>query len=397
MMLRNVKLVYRKEILDIIRDRRTIISMIVIPILLFPLITVGFSALMMSVMTKTRGEIQKVVVVNGEAAPGLADAIVSSGKLQIAQTDSVEAAILNAEIDAAVLIPSDFQSRLNSYDTVSVPILFDETESKSEFASQKLRNILTDYRKEIVESRLKSRGLETALADPFQVKTQNVASKEKMGSFMLSMFLPYIIMILGVTGAMYTAMDLTAGEKERGTMETILASPIPRWQLATGKFLTVFTTSVVATVLALISLTATMAYSVSAGGAMSDNIAIRIAPASVLVIVLMMIPTASLFSAVLMSISLAAKTYKEAQSYTTPFMVVVILPSMVSFIPGIELTAILSVVPFVNISLCLREAMMGNFNPLHIAIIFASTAVYAAIAIFVAHRLFERESVLFSN
>ncbi|OGC96071.1 MAG: hypothetical protein A2W25_08535 [candidate division Zixibacteria bacterium RBG_16_53_22] len=396
-MLRNIKLVYRKEILDIIRDRRTVISMIVIPILIFPLITVGLPTLMMSMMTKTKGELQKVAIVNGAAAPGLEEAIESSGKLQIVNTDSVESAILDEEIDAAIVFPSDLQARLDVFDTISVPILFDETENKSEFAMQKLRNVVTDYRKGIIESRLAVRGLQTNLAEPFQVEIRNVASKEKMGSFMVSMFLPYIILILSLTGAMYTAMDLTAGEKERGTMETILVSPIPRWQLATGKFLTIFTTSVIATMLAIVSMTATVAYSVSSGGALSDDIALKITPAAVAVIVLMMIPTASLFSAILMSISLAAKTYKEAQSYTSPFMMVVILPSMVSIIPGIELNLILSVIPFVNISLCLKEAILGNFSPLHIAIIFASTAVYAAIAIFVAHRLFERESVLFSN
>jgi sodium transport system permease protein len=396
-MFRNIKLVYKKEILDIIRDRRTIISMIIIPILIFPIITIGFSALMLSVMTKTKSELQKVVVVNGEAAPGLTEAIKASGKLQIVMTDSVEAAILREEIDAAVVIPPDFQTKLKAYDTISVPILFDETESKSEFASQKLRNILSDYRKGIIESRLVDRGMEITLAEPFQVKTQNIASKEKMGSYVLSLILPYLILILSLTGAMYTAMDLTAGEKERGTMETILTSPIPRWQLATGKLLTILTTSIVATILSIISLTASMAYSVSTGGAMGANMALHVTPTTVIVIALMMIPTATLFSAILMAISLAARTYKEAQSYVSPFMMVVIMPAMVSFIPGIELGPLLALIPFVNVSLCIKEALMGNFNPLIILLIFASTAIYAGIAIFVAHRLFERESILFGN
>jgi len=395
--MRNIKLVYKKELLDIIRDRRTIISMIVIPILIFPIITVGFSALVASMMTKTKGELQKVAILNEQAAPGLKDAIISSGKLQISETDSVETAIHKKEIDAAVVIPDNFQERLSSFDTISVAILVDETVNKSEFASQKLKNILSDYRKGIIESRLREKGLETALAEPFEVETKNIASKEKMGSFMLSLILPYVIIILSLTGAMYTAMDLTAGEKERGTMETILTSPIPRWQLATGKFLTVVTTSIVATVLAIVSLAVTMAYSMSSSGAMSEHFALKITPYSIIVIALIMIPTASLFSAILMSISLAAKSYKEAQSYTSPFMMAVILPSMVSFVPGIELNAAIAVIPFVNISLCLKDAMMGDFNPLYITIIFASTAVYAAIAIFVAHRLFEKESVIFGD
>jgi sodium transport system permease protein len=396
-MLRNIKLVYMKELKDIIRDRRTIISMIIIPILIFPIITVGFSALVANLMMKTRSELQKVAIVNEQAAPGLATAIVESGKLQIAESELIEDAILKGEIDAAVIVPGDFQGRMKMLDTATIEVLLDETENKSEIAAQKLKNILAEYRREIVESRLQDRGLDLSLAEPFDVKTRNIASKEKMGSFILSLLLPYVILILSLTGAMYTAMDLTAGEKERGTLETILASPIPRWQLATGKFLTILTTSIVATILAIVSLTATMAYSVSKGGAMSENFALQVTPSAVIVIVLMMIPTASMFSAVLMALSLAAKTYKEAQSYTSPFMMVVILPAMVSFIPGIELTPILALIPFVNVSLCIKEALMGNINPIIIMIIFASTAIYAAIAIFIAHRLFERETVLFGN
>jgi len=218
-----------------------------------------------------------------------------------------------------------------------------------------------------------------------------------MGSFMLSLFLPYLILILSLTGAMYTAMDLTAGEKERGTLETILASPVPRWQLATGKFLTILTTSIVSTVLAIISMTATMAYAISVGGSMAQDMALKIAPSSVIVIILMMVPTASLFSAILMAISLSARTYREAQSYVTPFMLVVIMPALVSFIPGIELGWGLAFVPFVNVSLSLKEALMGNINWLIVGLIFVSTALYAALAIFIAHRLFEKESVLFGN
>jgi sodium transport system permease protein len=397
MTLRNIRLVYRKELLDIIRDRRTIISMIVVPILIFPIITIGFSALMTSVMIKTKGEIQKVAVVNADSAPGLVEAIESSGKLEIVVSDSVEQAILSEKIHAAVILPDDFQGRLESLDSVSVVILMDETESKSEFAAQKLGGILADYRRGIIESRLQKRGFDFRVADPFEIKTQNVASKEKMGSFILSLILPYMILILSLTGAMYTAMDLTAGEKERGTLETILTSPIPRWQLATGKLLTILTTSIVATILSIVSLTATMAYAVSSGGAMGGNFALHVTPASVIVIALMMIPTATLFSAVLMSISLAAKTYKEAQSYVSPFMMVVIMPAMVSFLPGIELGPMLALIPFVNVSLCIKEALLGNINPLIILEIFASTAFYAGCAIFVAHRLFERESVLFGG
>jgi sodium transport system permease protein len=397
MMFRKIGLVYRKELLDTVRDRRTIISMIIIPILIFPLLTIGFSTLVTAFMMKSKAEIQKVTIVNSEVAPVLREMIASSGKVELVNIDSAEAAILRKDIRAAVVLPVDFQEKLSNLDSLKIEILCDESETKSDFAAQKLQSIISEYRRKVIEERLAQNGLAPGIADPFNVETKNIASKEKMGSFMLSMFLPYMIIILSLTGAMYTAMDLTAGEKERGTMETILVSPIPRWELAMGKFLTILTTSLVTTIVAIFSMSITMLYAISSGGSMMGEMSLHIAPSTIIVIVLMMIPTASLFSAILMSISLAAKTFKEAQSYVSPFMMVVILPALVSIVPGIDLNLGLSLVPLVNVALSIKGAMMGNINWLYIVIIFFSTAIYAAAAIFVAHKLFERESVLFNN
>jgi sodium transport system permease protein len=397
MMFRNIGLVYRKELLDTVRDRRTILSMIIIPILIFPLLTIGFSSLIATILMKSKAEIQKVAIVNSQAAPELREMIAASGKVQIVEVDSVEASILRKDIRAAVVLPDNFQEKLSTLDSTSILVLSDESETKSEFAAQKLETIIGDYRKKIIEGRLAHEGLSPQIAAPFKIENKNVASKEKMGSFMLSLFLPYMIIILSMTGAMYTAMDLTAGEKERGTMETILVSPIPRWQLATGKFITILTASVVTTLLSILSMTGTMVYAMSSSNAMMKDMSLHIQPISIIVIGLLMIPTASMFAALLMSVSLSAKTYKEAQSYVSPLMMVVIMPALVSVMPGVELNLGLSFVPLVNVSLCIKEAMMGNVNWLYIGIIFFSTVLLAAAAIFIAHRLFEKESILFNN
>jgi len=402
-MWRNINIVYKKELIDTLRDRRTIFSMIIIPILIFPLLTFGFSAIVAKVITGTRQATQKValVTVTGKSVesefPELYEMIKRSGKVEIAEVDSVESAILKRDVNAGMIITDDFQAKIAGYDTAKISLLFDASEIKSEFAKDKLEGIVTDYRQKIIEGRLNEKGLSASLVTPFEIESRNIAPKEKMGSFMLSMFLPYMIIILSFTGAMYTAMDLTAGEKERGTLETILTSPIPRYQLAAGKFLTILTTSIVSTVLAIGSMTLTMSYAIFSGGALGGQMAIKITAEAIFVIFLMMIPTASVFSALLMAISLSAKSFKEAQSYVTPFMMVMILPAMATFVPGIELSLGLSFVPFVNISLCIKQALMGNINWLHVTIVFLSCLIYAVFSIFVAHRLFEKESILFNN
>lgn len=390
----NIKIVYKKELLDTVRDRRTIISMVVIPILLFPLLTVGFSAFTASMVEKSAEEIQKVAVVGKDYSPELFAMIDTSSRVKLVEVDSLEKAINNKEIRAALVIPEEFLEKLTAMDSTSITIFFNATEAKSEFAADKLQNLAVEYRHRILAQRLNERDINPLLVKPFEIKRDNVA-KEKMGSFLLSMFLPYIIVILSMVGAMYTAIDLTAGEKERGTLETILASPLPRWQIASGKFLTILTTSVVSTILALTSMTVTMAYGILSIGAFVENFGFRITPSMVLIIFLMMIPTACLFSALLMTVSIFAKSYKEAQSYISPLMIVIILPALITFIPGVELNLELAFVPLVNICLSIKEALMGNINWLYISIIFISTALYASFAIFVTHRMFEKEGVLF--
>ena len=399
----NIFVVYRKELVDTIRDRRTIFSMVIVPILVFPLLTFGFSAIIAKAISSTKQEYQKVSLTTESGLPveteipRLYELIKASGKVEIVSADSIQNAIFKKEIAAAMVASDNFASKILHHDSAKIEIMFDASEIKSEFAKDKLENIASEYLREILESRLKSKGLETLFIKPFDLTAKNIAPKEKMGSFMLSMFLPYMILILALTGAMYTAMDLTAGEKERGTLETILTSPIPRYQLATGKFLTILTTSIVSTLLSIASMTITMIYALTVGGTLGGEKAITITPQAIFIIAMLMIPTSSAFSAILMSISLSAKSFKEAQSYVTPFMMIMILPAMATFIPGIELNLFYSFVPFVNIALSIKQAIIGNINWLYISIVYFSCVIYAIFAIFIAHRLFEKESVLFNS
>jgi sodium transport system permease protein len=400
-MFRNIKIIYRKELLDVIRDRRTIISMVVVPILIFPLLTIGFSGVAASLIQKSAAEKHKIAVINKSQAPELFALVDTSSKVEVIMTDqpldSVKQAISDKLIRAALVVPESFSQKVAAGDSAVVTILYDASETKSDFAMQKVKDLVSVYRQQVLNSRLAKQGLNPSMLEPFSVDETNVASKEKMGGLILSIFLPYIIILLSMLGAMYTAIDITAGEKERGTLETILVTPIPRWQLATGKFLTILTTSVVSTSLAIISMSLTMLYGMQIYGKMAGEMAINITPAMIFIILLMMIPTACLFSALLMSISIFAKSYKEAQSYVSPLMTIIILPSMVAFLPGVELDLKLVFIPVVNTCLCIKESLMGHANWTYIAIIFVTTFIYAAFAIFITHRMFEKESVLFRS
>ncbi len=394
--MKKIFIVYRKEMLDMLRDRRTIISMVIVPLLLFPIMTMGIGSVISSQIEKTQAEIHTIAIRGGEFYPELADYLKNSRVLRIVKVDDYQNAIKEKRINAAIEFSSDAQDTVESGGSASVKVYYDAAEIKSEFARDKIYRLLGEFEDSIAARRLNEIGGDLGLLDPLITESTNLASREKMSGMMLSTFLPYMIIILSMVGAMYPAIDLTAGEKERGTMETILASPASRLEISIGKFLTVFTTSFVTALLSITSLTATTGLGMAGFNQMSATpLAFKVNIFSFLILIVLMIPVACLFSSVLMTLSLFAKSYKEAQSYITPAMFVVILPAMVSFVPGIEFSSRLGFIPIINVSLVAKEILMGEIYWNHIAVVFISTGILAAFAIFVAKKQFEREEVLF--
>ncbi len=227
-----------------------------------------------------------------------------------------------------------------------------------------------------------------------------MASREKVGGALIGGLVPYFIILLCLTGAMYPAMDLTAGEKERGTIETILCSPVSRTHLVLGKFLMVLTASVATGVLSVISMTVSFGVGKKllqgvANGAADTILQITMTGKAVISVFTMVLPLAVLFSAALLAIALFARSYKEAQSYISPLMIVVVLPAVAAVLPGVELNAALALVPVLNTSLISKEIMTGTYHWKYIVLIFASSCIYAAGAIAIAVKLFQREDVLF--
>lgn len=394
-----IGIVYRKELLDALRDRRTLISMIVIPILLFPVITVGFGYIAAKLMRKARQEGSAIMLRGAEYAPTLAEKLRQTEGLNIIPpSEDYVQQINDKKVRAAVEFPPGFETQLeaNTGEPPTLKIFFYQGELRSRIAVQSIRQVINDYRDQLIEQRLTRAGLSPELLTPFQPEEENVASEEKVSGNILGALLPYFIIILCLNGAVYPAMDLTAGEKERGTIETILASPVGRAELVLGKFLLVFTASVITAVLALSSFAVTLTVSSGFLQRMTGrDLHFAISVKSVAAVFIMILPLAVLFSAALMAISLLAKTYKEAQSYVQPMVVVVILPAIASMLPGVELNPKLALVPILNVSLVSKEIFTGNYPWGLIAMIFGSSCIYAAAALFVAVRQFHREEVLF--
>jgi sodium transport system permease protein len=401
MSLRNIGIVYRKELIDSLRDRRTLISMIVVPLLLMPLLTIGLGVIAAKQVGQAREEIPAVMILGGEDSPKVRAELGKLKDIQIVpgKPDYAEE-ISSKQIRAAVELPKRFDTKLAAGEPMSVKIYMYEGELKSGFGADRLQKFFRDLRDRAIRERLLARQLPENLIRPFDIRQQNVAPPEKVSGAVLGGLVPYFVILLCLTGAMYPAMDLTAGEKERGTIETILCSPVSRTHLVMGKFLMVLTASIATAVLSISS----MAVSFGVGkkmlrgavdGGADAALQITMTGKAVVSVFFMVLPLAVLFSAALLAIALFAKSFKEAQSYISPLMVVVVLPAVAAVLPGVELNATLALVPVLNTSLVSKEIMTGTYHWKYIALIFASSCVYAAVAIAIAVKLFQREDVLF--
>ena len=399
MSLRNIGIVYRKELTDSLRDRRTLVSMIVIPLLVFPVMMLGFSYLAVKLVGQAKKEVPQIMVLGGEDSPKVMARLRNLDTIEIVPPapDYVDQ-ISNKKIRAAVEIPKGFDAALERNEKTTIKIYMYEGEIKSSFAADRVEKFFSELREKTARDRLEARKLPVSLLKPFDIEQKNVAPPEKVGGSMFGGLIGYMVILLCMTGAMYPAIDLTAGEKERGTMETILCSPVQRTHLVLGKFLMVLTASLASAMLSVISmgvsfLGVSKLGSLESGGRSPFQMSIN--PKAVLAVFGMVLPMAVLFAAALMTIALFAKSYKEAQSYLTPMTFLVVIPAVASLLPGVELNAKLALVPVLNTSLVSKEILTGTYHWNYIALIFLSSCAYAAAAMFIAVRMFQREDVLF--
>src|SRR6267154_1162473 len=225
-----IGIVYRKEFTEWVRDRRTLISTVLVPLFFFPIIMVGFTALAVVMVGKAKEETPKIMILGGEDSPQVVAGLREVKSLEIAPyRANWKDQISDKEIRAAVEIPPGFQVALEKGEPKTVKIYYHEGEMKSSFGVDRIEKFLKDYRDRVVKDRLAAKNVPISVLTPFEIRQENVAPPEK------------------VSGA-------TVGGKERGTMETILSSPISRMNLVLGKFLLVLSAALATAALSVMSM-----------------------------------------------------------------------------------------------------------------------------------------------
>ncbi|MBX3440798.1 MAG: ABC transporter permease subunit [Planctomyces sp.] len=279
-------------------------------------------------------------------------------------------------------------------------LLHNSADEKSAIAFRRVRQAVDAWEREVLRERLKLAGLPLSLPSPVQPVAIDLARTEKIAANIWSKLFPALLVIMSVTGAFYPAIDLGAGEKERGTMETLLISPATRHEIVTGKFLTVMLFSFSTALLNLASMGFTGQHMVALRAGTGAALGGMTLPTltAVMWIILLAVPLAALFSALSLAFAMFARSTKEGQYYLTPLLMVAIGLMMFSMNPSVELTPFYSVMPVVGPALLLKALLLGtNLGSLAFSAVavIASSLCYSVLALWWAIDQFQREDILF--
>lgn len=400
MNIKKIIVIYKKEMLDIVRDRRTIITSFILPILLYPLLMIGFSSMMSRQEMKL--EQQDLVIylndtIHDETSRELIESLSQIETLQIMDEAIVynESTYLDLLQDKSIQALINIEDSLSSsgYRIINITCFYDETSEKSTMAYRKIRDNLHDLEEVFISKRLEKIKINSEILNAVEVRKKNIAPPEQMVGFLVGKILPYLLIVLTISGASVIASDLIAGEKERGTLETILVSAARRDELVIGKYLTIITISIITVLLNLFSMYLSFRHIfMQLGTGMGE---FKLPLGNFALILLLMLPLITLFSAILLSISTYSRNIKEAQSYQMPLIFGAIMLSMVSFLPGFELNIGFALIPIVNFSLMMRDIMLNNYQLNYLFIIIGSTLVLDVITVYISIKLFHSEKVLF--
>ena len=382
-----------------LRDRRTIFMMVVMPLMVIPLLMTTAIKLTQSQVEKAKDKELRVAVIGETAAPELFERLSKEENfflVTMTNADSARAMTAEQTLDGVVIIPQHFSEFVEGDKQATIRLIFKSSESLNA-ARRRIEAIIDQYDREIVNERIGRLQLDETIFDAIAIEREDVASTEERFAEVAGGYLPYIFIIFGFMGSIYPALDLGVGEKERGTLETILSSPASRFDIVMGKFIVIVLFSISTALLALIGVLF-MVYllpktEMDVAGVVMD----MMGPRSIFLIMSMVLPVAAFFAAVSLAISVFAKSFKEAQSMIAPLNIIIILPAMVGMLPGFKLGFVTAAIPILNLSLATKAILGGKANPILIAEVYLSLFLLAGVAIYGCVKWFNREETLFRS
>lgn len=412
----SIKALFKKELSDIFRDKKTLFMMVVIPLVLYPLLIIGMTLLMSSISSNQKETIYKVAFEDVPAA-GELEALMQDEEeefdyeLEVVEVSDASEALSAGRIDAYLsfrpedeaayergeefLISKDGVKSLNG----NLQITYYEANEHSATAERALEDLINAYQEKLRSDNLKGLGLEEEnLLYPYGYVVIGLSSAEETLGSIIGSAIPMLIIVSILMGAIYPAIDVTAGEKERGTLETLLTLPVTNLEMIMSKFLAVSVIACVSAALNVFSMAAACGFMM---GMLTEGTNRHINYANfipaVLITVVVMIAFALFVTAVCMCVCVFAKSFKEANNYVTPVMLVFMFGGFSGMLPDFRLTQATAAVPIVNVALLIKDLFQFKYDYTLLGIVFLSNVIYSLITVMILGRIYNSEAVLFSE
>jgi sodium transport system permease protein len=384
--------VVSKELRETIRDKRSLLSMLVLPVFIFPIAFLGLILLGERGLDFSADREFTFGVTNITSAPELVKFLAREDDIRVFELSNFHMAIRRGLIDVGLVVPPGFSDDIKLGNSTSISIMFDNSKAPSVEAYERAAELIAGYEETVIGERLIRLNLSPSVASPFETTSIDITLPREREGVSARLVLPYVIILLALMGAMYPAVDMTAGEKERRTIESLLASNAKREEIALGKWLAVSASSLVTSIISVVSLSTTF-YLANVLSESGRQVGLVLDWFNMILAILMLVPLILAISSGLLCVCLFAKSYKEAHTYVTPALLLIILPAAVAIVPGTSLTLGATLTPVVNVSLAMKETLMGRYDFVRLGVVFLAMSFYAVIVTFLAVRLFRREDL----
>lgn len=425
---------FTKELTETLRDRRTLLLAIGLPVLIYPMMAIVLTKItdnqreaqeatrsraavwgeVPAVLRRALGETNRFELLSGMGLSEADQQALRDGKLPIIPTGSSAGSnapasnrsvpvasekphpllaaarelLLARKADAVLVVWPGFEASLREGGLSQAFVLYDSARDSSRKALERLTETLDSLRSDQVRERERSRRLPDGFSQAVSVHTVNVASQERRVGQMLGSMLPFLLILLSASGGLYAAIDLTAGEKERNTLQTLLCAPLSSLEIIAGKFLAAWLIVLLTTLANLASMAATFARLLQSFGGLHTPLS------SYFLAFLVLLPATFMMTAVFLSIAVFARDFKDGQNLLTPMLLLLTLPVGATTLPNVELDAWTSFVPLVNIALLIKGVFLSEAKPELVFLVLLSSVLYAGLALMFAARVFQQEQIL---
>ena len=378
-MIKDALIILRKELKNILKDRRTLIATLLVPFLLMPIIFTGMSFVERKQRSSAEDTIYPVMIMHNEA-PEFLDIL--SGKLNFTLTKEPGDDVLVVEFPEGY-IPGD---------TAKAIIHFNSTSKQSSFAASMISSALVEYSAYLADSYLDDYGIDLQSIYTISVFKLDTAPEEAQGAEFLLVMVPYMILIYVFAGAMAVGIDATAGEKERGSLAVILVNQVSRTSIAIGKILYAVTVGVVSSCMTFCGFI--LAIKIS-GGMFGESVNLSgFSFGSLLVILITLVMTSTIAASIIILLGSLAKTAKEASTYILPIYFIVIILGVLTMNMDPSSNQLLFLIPFLNTVFMLKGAIISNSTMLQLVMLIVSDTVLIALLVYSTSRLYNSEKIL---